>query len=83
MGEKKADIFLTYCTNAVLAQKEVPDLKIIRIPEALSVGADYGLLVRAGASAEAWRLAMYILSPEGQKILRGYGFEATAIREGE
>lgn len=79
MSEKKADVFLTYCTNAVLAQKEVQSLKIIRIPEKLSVGADYGLLVRDGASKEAWRLAMFILSPEGQTILREYGFEASAI----
>ena len=79
MAEKKADIFLTYCTNAVLAQKELQSLTIISIPENLSVGADYGLLVRNGASTEAWRLAMYILSPEGQKILRAYGLEASAI----
>jgi molybdate transport system substrate-binding protein len=79
MGEKKADIFLTYCTNAVLAQKEVQPLQIIRIPKALSVGADYGLLVRNKAPNEAWRLAMYILSPAGQKILKEYGFEAQAI----
>jgi molybdate transport system substrate-binding protein len=79
MGQKKADVFLTYCTNAVLARKDVPALRIIRIPEDLSVGADYGLLVRNGAPNEAWKLAMYILSPEGQKILRQYGFEATAI----
>jgi len=83
MSEKKADIFLTYCTNAVSAQKEVQALKIIRIPENLSVGADYGLLVRNGASNEAWRLAMYILSPHGQKILREHGFEATAIQKEE
>jgi molybdate transport system substrate-binding protein len=79
MDEKKADVFLTYCTNAVLARKEVQSLKIVRVPEDLSVGADYGLLVRNGAPTEAWRLAMYILSPAGQKILKEYGFEATAI----
>ncbi len=79
MGEKKADVFLTYCTNAVLAQKEVPGLQIVKIPEDLSVGADYGLLVRGDSPADAWRLAMFILSPEGQKILKSYGFEATAI----
>lgn len=79
MGEKKADVFLTYCTNAVLAQKQVQSLKIVRIPGELSVGADYGLLVRSGAPDEAWRLGMYILSPEGQKILAEYGFEATAV----
>nr|WP_321464613.1 molybdate ABC transporter substrate-binding protein [uncultured Desulfobulbus sp.] len=79
MGEKRADVFLTYCTNAVLAQKEVPALKIVAIPEDLAVGADYGLLVRNGASAEAWRLAMFILSPAGQEILKQYGFEAVAL----
>jgi len=78
MSEKKADVFLTYCTNAVLAMKDLPDLKVIKIPEKLSVGADYGLLVRNGAPNEAWRLALYILSPEGQKILSAYGFEAAA-----
>lgn len=79
MGEKKADLFLTYCTNAVLAQREVQALKIVRIPQELSVGADYGLLVRSGAPGDAWKLTMFILSPEGQKILQGYGFEAVAI----
>jgi len=79
MGEKKADVFLTYCTNAVLARKDVQTLQIVRIPEELSVGADYGLLVRNGAPNEGWRLAMYILSPEGQKILKEYGFDAAAI----
>jgi molybdate transport system substrate-binding protein len=83
MSEKKADVFLTYCTNAVLAQKEVQSLKVVRIPEDLSVGADYGLLVRNGAPNEAWRLAMYILSPDGQKILRQYGFEASAMAKEE
>jgi ABC-type molybdate transport system substrate-binding protein len=81
MGEKKADVFFTYCTNAVLAKKEVQGLKIVRIPEELSVGANYGLLVRNGAPDEAWRLAMYILSPEGQKILAEYGFEATRLSQ--
>lgn len=83
MGDKKADVFLTYCTNAVLAAKDTSGLKIVRVPEELSVGADYGLIVRKGASNDAWRLAMYILSPAGQKILRDYGFEATAIKKGE
>lgn len=79
MEGKKADVFLTYCTNAVLAQREVSKLQIISIPASLSVGADYGLIVRADASSEAWRLAMYILSPEGQEILKSYGFDAAAI----
>ena len=83
MEEKKADVFITYCTKAVLAQKEVQSLKVVRIPEDLSVGADYGLVVRNGATSQAWQLAMYILSPDGQKILRKYGFEASAMANEE
>jgi molybdate transport system substrate-binding protein len=79
MAEKKADIFLTYCTNAVLAKKHMPKLTIIHIPDELAVGADYGLLVRSDAPTKAWQLAMYILSPQGQTILKNYGFEAPAI----
>src|SRR5690606_25899328 len=75
MSEKKADVFLTYCTNAVLAQKDAADLQIVRIPDELGVGANYGLTVLKGAPEGARKLADFILSPEGQKILRGYGFE--------
>lgn len=79
MSEKKADVFLTYCTNAVLAQKEASELQIVKVPEELAVGADYGLIVRNGAPSDAMKLALYILSPAGQTILADYGFEASAI----
>jgi molybdenum ABC transporter molybdate-binding protein len=79
MESDKADIFLTYCTNALLARGEVPDLAIVQLPDDLSVGADYGLTVMEGASREAWSLAMYILSPAGQKILAKYGFDAPGL----
>ena len=79
MEEKKADLFLTYCTNGVLARKEVAGLQLVTIPEELAVGADYGLLVRNDAAADAWRLAMYILSPAGQEVLNSYGFQAVGL----
>lgn len=76
MGEGRADVFLTYCTNVLLARVEDPALRIIRIPEALAVGADYGLTVLEGAPPPADELARYILSPEGQAVLQAYGFAA-------
>jgi ABC-type molybdate transport system substrate-binding protein len=79
MDEQRADIFLTYCTNAVLAQRELPDLQVLSIPANLAVGADYGLIVRADSAPEGWRLALFILSPQGQEILAGYGFAAAAV----
>ncbi|TQV77983.1 molybdate ABC transporter substrate-binding protein [Denitrobaculum tricleocarpae] len=75
MERKQADIFLTYCTNAVLAQRELERLQIVTLPGALSVGADYGLTVISGAPEGAASLADFILSAVGQKILDGYGFE--------
>lgn len=79
LDSDQADVFLTYCTNAVLAQKELPTLQIIQVPEALSVGADYGLIVLNDAPPEAWKLAMHILSPAGQSVLGEYGFETAAM----
>jgi molybdenum ABC transporter molybdate-binding protein len=79
LDSDQADVFLTYCTNAVLAQKEMPQLQIVQVPETLSVGADYGLIVLEGAPADAWKLAMHILSPAGQSILADYGFDAAAL----
>ncbi len=79
MGEKKADLFLTYCTNAILATREVPGLQMVSIPEALAVGADYGLTVMKGARTDAGFLALYILSPAGQQILARHGFTAVAV----
>ncbi|MEC4725612.1 molybdate ABC transporter substrate-binding protein [Shewanella sp. D64] len=79
MENKRADIFLTYCTNAVLAQKELPSLQILAIPESLSVGANYGLMVLDNSQDEAADLAMYILSHDGQTILAKYGFDAPLI----
>jgi ABC-type molybdate transport system substrate-binding protein len=83
MSEGRADVFLTYCTNAVLAERDTAGLQIVALPEALAVGAEYGLTVMAGAPAEAWRLALFILSPEGQRVLASYGFSAAGVPEAD
>lgn len=74
MDQGQADIFLTYCTNAVAAQREVPRLKIVAVPDALQVSARYGLTSRSGGDPGAAQLAQFILSPLAQAVLRRYGF---------
>ena len=69
-----ADVFLTYCTNALEAKREVPALTVVQVPEALGVGADYGLTLIKGARPGAERFAAYVLSAPGQEILSRYGF---------
>lgn len=76
VAQGAADIFLTYCTNALAAQSENPGQQVVALPDALAVGADYGLTVMADASPGAYRLALFILSAEGQRILASHGFAA-------
>ena len=74
VAERRADIFITYCTGAVLAKKEEPVLEIVELPDTLSVGADYGMTLLANATPEAVRFSGFLLSPAGQGVLARYGF---------
>jgi ABC-type molybdate transport system substrate-binding protein len=77
LAQGAADLFLTYCTNAASAVREVPGLQAVPLPPPLRVGADYGLTVVRGAPPEAaLALALFILSPDGQAILVRHGFAA-------
>ncbi len=80
VAERRADIFLTYCTNAVLAQKEEPTLDIVEAPDPRAVGADYGITLLAGAHPAAIRFGSFLLSPAGQGVLARYGFTPATSR---
>jgi molybdate transport system substrate-binding protein len=79
VAEGRADIFLTYCTNAMAARIEYPGQQIVTLPDALAVGADYGLTVMTDASPGGYRLALFILSAEGQRILASHGFTSPGL----
>ncbi|MES2841965.1 MAG: molybdate ABC transporter substrate-binding protein [Pseudomonadota bacterium] len=74
MDQGQADVFLTYCTNAVASQREVPRLKIVAVPAALQVGADYGLTVRRGAHPAALAFADAMTAPGAQAVFARHGF---------
>lgn len=74
MEQGQADVFLTYCTNAVAAQKERSGLQLVQVPAALQVGAAYGLTVRQGASAPANAFVKALLADPAQAILARHGF---------
>jgi len=76
VAEGRADIFLTYCTNASVAARENPGQRVVALPAALAVGADYGLTLMATASSAAYRFALFILAQDGQRILASHGFAA-------
>lgn len=76
VAERKADVFLTYCTNAVAARDEHPALQVVAISPDLEVGALYGLALMDGASPAGAAFVRFVLSADGQRILARYGFGA-------
>lgn len=74
METGRADIFLTCCTNAVLAKAEVPSLSVVPVPAAISVGASYGLVALKGAPRTAHDLCAFIGSASGRAALMRRGF---------
>jgi ABC-type molybdate transport system substrate-binding protein len=51
-----------------------PSQQVVQLPDALAVGADYGLAVIKGAGPYARKFAAYIVSVDGQRILSSHGF---------
>lgn len=79
IAEGAADLFLAYCTNTGPIAREQPAIRMVRLPETLAVGADYGLTVMRDAPATAGLFATYILAEQGQAILDRHGFAAPAL----
>lgn len=74
MDTGQADVFLTYCTNALAAQKDVSRLKVVALPAALQVGASYGLTVLRTASPQAQAFASALLQSQAQQVFGAMGF---------
>ncbi len=64
----RADGLLYYCSGTASAAREVPGLVSIPVPDALEVGPVYGLALLSDRP-EAARLALFMLSEAGQKII--------------
>ncbi len=74
VAQGAADLFITYCTNAVVAVREQPGQRSVPVPEALNVSASYGVTVLNAAPDEARRFVDFLLSSAGQAVLARHGF---------
>ena len=70
----QADIFIAYCTAAVVAVRERPALRRVDVPSGLNVSADYGATVLRGAAPAAESWMQFLLGEAGQAILARHGF---------
>lgn len=74
MDEGQADVFLTYCTNAVAAQAEVPRMKVVQMPPELRVGAAYALTVSKSANSASAAFARSLIESPAQALFSRFGF---------
>jgi ABC-type molybdate transport system substrate-binding protein len=78
--EKRADVFLAYCTGGSAVAEELPGSTWIPLPAELAVQASYGMTILNSANKErAAQFALFVLSPAGQKILADHGFDAPLL----
>jgi molybdenum ABC transporter molybdate-binding protein len=73
--DRKADVFITYCTGAVDTAAVIPGLTWARFPDPINVAAVYGIGVGVNAGKEADAFVAFATGPEGRKIFDRYGFK--------
>ncbi|MDQ2741248.1 MAG: substrate-binding domain-containing protein [Chloroflexota bacterium] len=83
IGARQVDVFFVYCANAGPMQAAEPQLRVVPLPPELDVTATFGLTVMSQEIADVSRLALTILSLDGQRILARHGFDAPLVGQRE
>lgn len=71
--EDKSDVYIMYCTNAIVTRKALPQLQAVLIADDLNVRSAYGIAAHV-ESEQGRRLLQFVLSAAGQVILKKHGF---------
>lgn len=72
----RADVFLTYRSNAMAAKRDRPKLAYIPLPRELAQPTACHLCLLSGAKADAPKIARTITSEPAQAIFEEFGFDA-------
>ena len=75
----RVDASIVYCSGRDRYARLLPDATLVQFPPALQIGPEYGLTVLRDAHPAASLLALFILSPEGQKIMAQRGFKPVTL----
>jgi ABC-type molybdate transport system substrate-binding protein len=72
-----ANVMLIYCSAVPALQKKMPFLTSIKLPPKLTVDPADGMVI-LNSKPVALRFAAFVMSEQGQEILRSYGFQPVA-----
>lgn len=73
--ERRADLFVTYCTGAVATAKAVPGLVWARFGPEVNVEGAYAMGAADAGGKAAEEFVALVMSSDGQAILERYGFK--------
>jgi molybdate transport system substrate-binding protein len=73
-----ADVMLGYCSSSEAITRDVQGLVNIPLPPALTVGPAYGFIVLSDQPLSV-HFALFVLSEQGQAILRQHGFDPIGL----
>jgi ABC-type molybdate transport system substrate-binding protein len=75
VAQGTADLFLIFCTNALMAAQEQPGLQVRRLPENININisASYGITLLNGAPPAARRFVDFVPSLDSQAVLARHG----------
>ncbi|CAH2599133.1 Molybdate ABC transporter substrate-binding protein [Rhodovastum atsumiense] len=76
----RADVMLIYCSSATDVARLLPGLDIVSLPPELTVSPAYGMVL-LNAKPLTLRFAAFVMSEDGQAVLKSYGFDPTALAE--
>jgi molybdate transport system substrate-binding protein len=76
----RADVALAYCSGAPAVVREVPGVAVVPLPQELSVGPAYGMVL-LNTKALTLRFASFIMSEGGQAVMKAHGFDPVALVE--
>jgi len=76
----RADVMLGYCSGSADVMRAVPDLVSVPVPSDLAGAPAYGMVLM-NANPLTLRFAVFVMSEEGQAVLRARGFAPTAFVE--
>ncbi|HWB51188.1 MAG TPA: extracellular solute-binding protein [Stellaceae bacterium] len=73
------DVMIGYCSGRQRMAKAVPGLAAVEAPKEIAAGPEYGLAILKGADPHTADFALYMLSPEGQRIFAQFGFAPVGL----
>ncbi len=76
---KRADVFVTYCTNGRIAQKTDPKITSVKVPAEFDVATSYSIGLTPDAPETARDFLRFVLSQRAQKLMAELGFSAPAL----